>query len=472
MNTLWKPHKGQQTLALQVNDVSEILYGGSRGGGKTDAGIVWLLKESNNPNFRGLVIRKNSEDLADWIDRAGRLYTHATISGKPATIKFPSGAIIRTGHLKDDQAYTKYQGHEYHRIVIEELTQIPTEESYLKLISSCRSTVEGLTPQVFATANPGGKGHNWVKQRWQIGVKPVNKSFPDPVSKRLRMFIPATVDDNPTLVKSDPDYVRFLDSLPEPLRSAWRNGDWNVFSGQYFAEFHPRVHHISEDNAKRLGYGRPHNSKYIGIDWGFANPFACVWIEVTPNNRVFCYRELYGTEKHPTQWGEQISELSREETIVMSMGDPSMWQRNPMSWNKPENPMYSPTSVANGLIGDPSRPMVPNLQPANNNRVNGWRNLAQLMHFTDKKAPNFFIVQGSCPNLLRTIPMQIRDEKNPEDVDTTGEDHILDALRYALSSVIAPVAPSKKLTKIDRDIERLKELPLNNNNDWNWSFNE
>lgn len=471
MDALWKPHEGQQTLALQVDDVSEILYGGSRGGGKTDAGIVWLLKESNNPDFRGLVIRKNSEDLADWIDRAGKLYTNATISGKPATIKFPSGAIIRTGHLKDDQAYTKYQGHEYHRIVIEELTQIPTEESYLKLISSCRSTVEGLTPQIFATANPGGKGHNWVKQRWQIGLKPVNKSFPDPVSKRLRMFIPATVDDNPTLVKSDPDYVRFLDSLPEPLRSAWRNGDWNVFAGQYFAEFHPRIHHISEDNAKRLGYGRSYNSKYIGIDWGFANPFACVWIEVTPNNRVFCYRELYGTEKHPAQWGEQISELSREESIVMSMGDPSMWQRNPMSWNKPENPMYSPTSVANGLIGDPSRPLVPNLQPANNNRVNGWRNLAQLMHFTDKKAPNFFIVQGSCPNLLRTIPMQIRDEKNPEDVDTTGEDHILDALRYALSSVIAPVVPKKKLTKIDRDIERLKQLPLDNN-DWNWSFNE
>src|SRR3546814_9561209 len=54
---------------------------------------------------------------------------------------FPSGAVIRTGHLKDDQAYTKYQGQEYQRQLIEELTQIPTVKRYLQLTSSCRSTV-------------------------------------------------------------------------------------------------------------------------------------------------------------------------------------------------------------------------------------------------------------------------------------------------------------------------------------------
>ena len=70
MKTLWRPHEGQQTLALQVDDVFELLYGGARGGGKTDAGIVWMLLATTNPNFRGLVIRRNSEDLSDWVDRA------------------------------------------------------------------------------------------------------------------------------------------------------------------------------------------------------------------------------------------------------------------------------------------------------------------------------------------------------------------------------------------------------------------
>lgn len=467
MKALFKPHKGQQTLALKVNDVYEILYGGARGGGKTTAGIVWLLKESENPKFRGLVIRKNAEDLADWLDRARELYTNASITGKPATITFPSGAIVRTGHLKDDNAYTKYQGHEYQRIVLEELTQIPTEESYLKLISSCRSTLTDVHPQIFCTANPGGKGHTWVKQRWGIGKREPNKAFKDPISKRFRMFIPATIDDNPTLLKSDPDYIGFLDSLPEPLRSAWLEGNWDVFAGQFFTEWNPRVHIVDEEKAKKLGYGKRYNHRYIGIDWGYANPFASIWIEVTQHNRVFCYRELYGTEQHPTKWAEDISELSEGEDIQMSLGDPSMWTRNPLSWNKPENPMFSNTSIANALIGNSPQPLVPNLQPANNSRVNGWRNLSQLMHFSEESVPNFYIIKGTCHNLIRTIPLMIRDDKNPEDLDTKSDDHILDALRYSLTNINAPVKPKKVLSKLEREIEDLKR-PTSDS--WSYKF--
>ena len=52
---MWKPHEGPQTLALSINEnVYEILYGGARGGGKTDAGIVWLLKGVDAPNFVGM----------------------------------------------------------------------------------------------------------------------------------------------------------------------------------------------------------------------------------------------------------------------------------------------------------------------------------------------------------------------------------------------------------------------------------
>ena len=190
---LFKPHPGPQTYALEVDDCYLILFGGSRGPGKTTAGVVWLLKHILNPNFRGLVIRRTSDDLVDWLDKAKVLYqnTGAVFSGKPATIKFPSGAIIRTGHLRDD-SYEKYQGHEYQRMLVEELTQIPNEESFLKLISSCRSTVDGIEPQIFCTANPGGKGHAWVKNRWRIGQSPPNKAFKD-ASGRYSIFIPATI---------------------------------------------------------------------------------------------------------------------------------------------------------------------------------------------------------------------------------------------------------------------------------------
>ena len=467
MNTIWAPHDGPQTVALEVNDVYETMYGGARGGGKTDAGLAWMLKDTENPAYRGLVVRKNAEDLADWIDRARMMYPHAGITGKPATIKFPSGAVIRCGHLKDEQAYTKYQGHEYHRVLIEELTQIPTEESYLKLISSCRSTVPGLDPKVFLTCNPGGKGHQWVKARFIEGHTPM-KAFKDSISGRLRMFVPATVEDNPTLVKQDPDYVAFLEALPEPLRSAWRKGDWDVFAGQYFTEWHPDVHVIKESKAKDLGFGDTLNKHYMGMDWGYAAPFCALWCQVTRHNTVFVYRELYGTERHPKEWGELIHKVnSRLSTdIDMTLADPSMWAKNPLSWNSPDRAAYTDKSIADAMY-----PYLQNMMPANNSRVNGWRNMAQLMHWTKTHNPNFYIIEGTCKNLIRTIPGMVRDEKNPEDIDTDLEDHAVDACRYMLSHIQAPVKKEPKVPILQKKIDELLVMPEEDPEETSYDFN-
>jgi hypothetical protein len=464
---IWTPHKGQQTLALSINEsVYEILYGGARGGGKTDAGIVWLLKGINDPDYVGLCIRRNYSDLRNWLDRARQLFTTATCTGNPAVFKFPSGAKIYTGHLSQENSFEVYQGWEIHRLLIEELGQIPLEENYLRLLSSVRSTTS-VKPQIFLTCNPGGAGHQWIKKRFKINIKKANIAFKDEISGRKRIYIPATIDDNPTLKSLDPEYVKFLDALPEPMRSAWRNGDWDVFAGQYFKEFDPRIHCISTEKAEKLGFGKEYNNRYIGIDWGYSAPFGAIWIEVTPENKVFCYRELYGREKHPMEWAELINKMT-EESITMSLGDPSMWTRNPMSWNNPSTQMYSDRSIANALIGDVSRPLVPNLQPANNDRVNGWRNIAQLMHHNKDVKPNFYIIDGSCPNLLRTIPDMICDTRKPEDIDTTLEDHICDALRYALTHTQAPNKPRKNLTKDQLSYKRLTEPTMKNSFNWEW----
>ena len=234
---LWQPTTRQST-ALERPEF-EILYGGARGGGKTDAGLAWLMYDIGNERLRCLVIRRNADDLKDWVDRARIMYrsTGAVFVGNPTEIRFPSGAIIRTGHLNDDNAYEKYQGHEYQRMLIEELTQIAREESYLKLIASCRSTVEGLKAQVFATTNPGGVGHKWVKRRF-IDVAPATVPFTDFQSGRTRIFIPALVQDNPHLMQRDPGYIGFLNSLPESLRKQWKDGSWEdmTVDGSYYGE--------------------------------------------------------------------------------------------------------------------------------------------------------------------------------------------------------------------------------------------
>lgn len=239
MNVHWRPQPKQIAALSRTED--EVLYGGARGGGKTDAGQAWLTYDIANPRYRALVIRRNADDLRDWIDRARRMYlpTKAEFSGNPAEIKFPSGAIIRTGHLKDENAYSKYQGHEYQKILIEELTHIPRESDYEKLLGSCRSTVIDIYPQVFATTNPDGPGYEWVKERWMIPDEPKEIVLTELPDGRKRVFIPATVEDNPKLMDADPRYIQYLESMKdEDLRKAWRDGSWSGIhvEGAYYRE--------------------------------------------------------------------------------------------------------------------------------------------------------------------------------------------------------------------------------------------
>lgn len=232
----WKPQPKQEIALARTED--EILFGGARGGGKTDAGQAFLLYDINNPLYKALVIRRNATDLDDWIDRARHMYMAAGAKYVNSSFIFPSGAKIRTGHLKDDNAYSKYQGHEYHKILIEELTHIPSESDYEKLRASCRSTVPGIKPQVFATTNPDGPGRKWVKNRWKIPDHPTqNVVTKDEKSELTRIFIPSKLEDNDVLMQNDPMYIRQLESITDDeLRDAWLNGSWTGFGikGAYY----------------------------------------------------------------------------------------------------------------------------------------------------------------------------------------------------------------------------------------------
>jgi len=153
---------------------------------------------------------------------------------------FPSGAKIRTGHLKDDNAYSKYQGHEYQNILLEEITHISSESNYEKILGSCRSTVPGIKPQVFATTNPDGPGYSWVKKRWDIPDVPTDViRTKDQRTGRTRVFVPSRVQDNPKLMDADPGYIKYLESIQDDdLRDAWLNGSWTgiTLKGAYYTK--------------------------------------------------------------------------------------------------------------------------------------------------------------------------------------------------------------------------------------------
>ena len=231
---IWEPTP-LQFEALETT-ADEVLFGGSRGGGKTDAALQWLLYDIDNPALRQLVIRRNATDLTDFIDRARLKYEPmgAKFRGNPTEIHFPCGSKIYTGHLGTPDAYTKYQGWEIQRLLMEEVTHIPSEKLYEKLLGSVRSTVKGIKCQIFLTTNPGGPGHEWVKDRFCIGTRPNKIRFAQ--NGRTFIYIPATIRDNPHLMEKDPGYLKYLQNLPEDLREQWLNGSWDDFDidGAYY----------------------------------------------------------------------------------------------------------------------------------------------------------------------------------------------------------------------------------------------
>ena len=376
-----------------------------------------------------MVIRKNADDLSDWVDRANHLYGRygVSIAYRPAILRFPSGAVIRTGHLKDDQAYTKYQGHEYQRILIEELTQIPNEKLYLQLISSCRSTDPNLKPQIFCTTNPGGIGHGWVKRRF-VDPAPPYKVFRDPISERTRIFIPAKVDDNPVLMDADPNYVRGLDALKttdEELWKAWRLGSWDTFAGQFFREFRRDLHVCPPFTPKKDAI------KIGGVDWGRTKPFAFMGSIVkveqmedgTKFHRVITYKEVYGVEKTPKEWAEEIIR------VEPSIGNFSSVECDPAMFTKGQDMSISIADQMKKAFESQGRQVL--LRPGSNDRIGGWANLHNWLSLAPDGLP-YWMITESCVNLIKELPELVHDETRVEDVDTEGMDHAADAIRYSL----------------------------------------
>jgi hypothetical protein len=303
----------------------EVLGGGARGGGKTAAGIVWLLLGNTeptgtiadagyylHPHYRALVLRKNVSDMGDWLAKASQIYKPlgAELIQRPLEFRFPSGATIVVGHLDDELAVDKYQGQEFARILIEELTQIPDIGLYLKVMSSCRCAFDEMRCQMFLTANPGGRGGAWVRERF---IQPMAPGVPyrDPVTGLSRVYIPAKVFDNP-IYANDKQYIGQLMALPPAIRRAWLDGDWDAISGQAFSEFRlhpnaeepPQACHVVPSGSVKI---EPWYPRWLACDWGYAHNSAMQKYVQLPSGQVHVYEELSLNQTTPEELGVQAA---------------------------------------------------------------------------------------------------------------------------------------------------------------------
>lgn len=427
----WRPQQrpngspGPQELGLR-SACYEIGVGGARGGGKTDLMIMWMARPAienlpGSDRYQGLLLRKNSTDLKNYLNRAGRIYSSLGARKSGNVFTFPSGGQISHDHLANKDAYQKYQGNEYQRIGIEELTQIPDENLYIMLIGSCRSTI-GIRPQVMTNFNPGGPGHGWVKKRF-IDAAPHGTMYRGNHG-RSAIFIPARLEDNPILRRLDPGYEKFLNSLPEKLRKAWRHGDWNCLEGAFFPEFDASIHVCDPFRIPT------HWPRYRALDWGYwPDPWVCLWFASDEDGRQYLYREASDHRMTPAQVVARINELSSEDPRFDDVlyADPSIFASK-------DGISTAEKFIEAGMV----------VVGADNSRVQGWMRCHEYLYSDGNKVPMLQIF-SNCVRCIETLPLMIHDPKNPMDCLKNSQiDHHPDTIRYHLMTRPAIAISEKK----------------------------
>lgn len=135
----------------------EVVYGGARGGGKTDAslGDFALHAEAHGRFAKGLFVRRTRVALEPTIARAKEIYLPlgARWREQKSCFEWASGARLYFRYLDRDADADAYQGHDYTRVYVEELCQFADPRPIEKLKATLRSA-HGVPTGFRATCNP------------------------------------------------------------------------------------------------------------------------------------------------------------------------------------------------------------------------------------------------------------------------------------------------------------------------------
>ena len=265
---------------------------------------------------------------------------------------FVNGSVIKFGHFQSYQAGdAEYRGQEFDWIFIDEATQFTEDE--FRLLGGCLRGVNNIPKYFRLSCNPGGVGHYWVKRIFiDRDFKTDSENPEENEDPRDYDFIFARVEDNTALMNSKDgnEYLKMLSQLPESIREAHRQGNWDALGGNYFPEFT-----VANHTCKPFPIPA-HWKRYRAFDFGL-DMFACLWVAVDENGRNYVYREYQKDNLIVSGAAEQaIQNTGISEKITATFAPPDMWNRQ-----KDSGKSMAELFMLNGL------PII----KANNDRVQG-----------------------------------------------------------------------------------------------------
>jgi len=411
-----------------------MFYGGAKGGGKSFlVRARELYRRLTFPNTNGLILRKTYPELISnhirkfWVEYP---FTRKWYNKSEKTIYYPNGSTTEFSYLQHTDDVYNFQGREYEDITIDEITQ--HEEDVFKILrSSNRTTNVNIKPTIFLTGNPGGPGMAWVKRIF------VDRNFNDGEIPDDFDFVQAKVWDNKLLLQNDPQYITRLKGLPEDQRRAYLDGDWDIFSGQVFSEFR-RQYHVIDPIIPSKSF-----THFLWIDWGYSEKSACaIYLaalipQTTQDgrefNRVIVYKEWYGNQKHPNEWAEIVYRGCKQIGIK-----PKRCYTDPAIHSSQQSGEQSIAKLFEWKWKELNDGLWVRAEKGANSgsasRVNRVGMLHNWLSFAYDGMP-YILFTKNCENLIRTLPLLVYDENQPETYDTSMEDHGTDAITYGLSKI-------------------------------------
>jgi phage terminase large subunit len=451
VDDFYKPF--QQQKLFHESKAKYRLFGGAAGPGKTKALLMEAIYRALQvPGSDSLLLRRTYPELESsllaYFRRDVPREFYKKYNESKHVVTWRNGSTTRFGYCRNENDVYRYQGAEFLFIGLDELTHF-TLKQWQFLTSRNRCPVPGSRCSMAGATNPGNIGHAWVKALWIDRVAPSGFEQSSLYHRNDYEFIPARLADNP-IYANDEGYRRTLAVLPEHLRKAFLDGDWNVFAGQYFDIF-DYGRHTARPEEIRLEAWWP---RWISIDWGFQHPSAVYWHCAVPavvtrersqdqsvpyqspvtnhQSRIVTYREFVQNGLSPRMLAQGIAERSGRENISEVFLSPDAFAHRTAEASIAEQ--LGDVLTTNGL---------PRPAAADDDRIGGWQFMYQLLE------SNAWVITENCTKLIECMPTLVRDTSRVEDIRKMDGDDPADSARYGLVSggriagVATAFAPSR-----------------------------
>lgn len=183
-------------------------------------------------------------------------------------------------------------------------------------------------------------------------------------------------------------------------------GEFASFYGAVFKTYSRQIHVVQPFRIPKEW------RRYRAFDFGFTNPFVCLWLAKDPDENWYVYREYYQSQTGIQDHIRNVKLFSKGEHYIQNIADP-------------ENAEDRSEMKKAGIRTVPARKDV----------AKGIEIVQGKLKVKGDKKPSLFIFR-TCRNICREIAgyhyPKGTNTKNPKDTPVQKNDHTVDALRYAI----------------------------------------